>query len=120
MAANIGGVSCTFVRGGFPVLKYRTRRWAVPGIDGHGLMVMGRGNSSCELIAVFYSNNTGVNTWAAALEALQGTIVSAENDQGDTTSDLFVEQVKNAEKKAAKNGAITTRAEIRILGTIIA
>ena len=120
--ATIGGQTCTYLRGTLSPLRQRSKTWSLPGIDGYGIVLLGLGNSQCELLAERLDSLANVGTWAYAVQALQGQIVSVENDLGESSSNLFIQAVSNVQVTAAViPGTITTaRGVLRIAGVIVA
>jgi hypothetical protein len=117
--AQIGGVLCTFVRGHCPQPKMRLMLWTVPGVDGIGAQAVGYNDSPFEVVAVLYSNALGIEAWKAALEGLQGTIVSITNDLGTTFSRCLITKVSLMRSIAAlAHGGITQRGEIVVEGVV--
>ena len=123
MPGTVGGVSCTFVRTSSATGK-RTRLgiWIVPGLTGVGAHRLGVNDGSFEFRLVAYTTNVGVNTWAAAIEALQGQVIAVTDDHGDLYTGLLVERVSNPKKTpawgAAGLGTSGRRGEISIKGVI--
>ena len=119
--ASVGGVSCTFVhdaKGGIPPLRQRSETWHATGIDGYGIQLLGKGESEFTVRAVLYSNNAGIDTWAALLHAMQGLLVVIIDDHGTTYTYCYLKTVGNVAKTPAKipGGEVTTRGEIKISG----
>ena len=116
MAQNIGGVSCTFVKGNLPTLSVRAARWTVPGMHGSGIALLGLGDGEFSLTAVYYWTNASVDAWDLALHALQGSVVSVENDRGQTASNVYIERVHTMETSPRKvpGTAVQVRGEIRV------
>ncbi len=114
--ASIGGTSCTFVRGCAPPMKIEADVWRVAGLNGFGIQQLGYGDAAGKLTAVFYSSDAGVDTWAAALHALQGTIVTVVNDHGDSRGDVFLARLSELVKTSAyqPGTGVTTRGQIEI------
>lgn len=114
--ASIGGTSCTFVRGVLPPLRVESHVWRAPGYNGYGIKLLGYGDAAGQVLAVFFSNDAGIDTWAAALHALQGTMVTVINDHGDSAGNVFLARVSVPVKSAARipGSAVTTRGEIQI------
>ncbi len=122
MAANIGGTNCTFVKGTIPTaVREVTRRFRRAGIDGHGAVQTGKGDSSYVLRAILYGTKAAINTWATAIEAMQGTVIAVENDFGDTHGSSLADRVTPPRKSAAKkpNSSQTTRGEMQIMLTAL-
>jgi hypothetical protein len=119
MAATIGGITCTFVRGHAPRTKMRLELWHIPGLSGFGAAAMGNGDSQFQFTGVLYSNEAGVLAWKLAIEALQGTIISVLNDLGITYTYCLVVKVGELRTTPAlASGGITQRGEITIEGVV--
>jgi len=120
--ATIGGQTCTFLRGTLSPLKERSKLWSVPGIDGYGIVLLGRGHSQCELVAERLDSLANVGTWAAAVQALQGQIVEVLTDLGESSAHFFVHAVSNVlVTPAVIPGTLTTaRGVLRIAGVVTA
>jgi len=116
MAQNIGGVSCTFVKGNLPTLSVRSARWTVPGMHGSGIALLGLGDGEFALTAVFYSSHAGVDVWDLTLHNLQGSVVSVENDRGQTATGVYIERVHTLETtpRTIPGSGIQARGEIRV------
>jgi len=108
MATNFGGVACTFLRGTFPAKGERAHVWTLPGFNGYGILLLGSADSDGELEAVLYSTDAGCDAWYASLKALQGSITTATNDQGDVGAGLYVVQVTPLVKEAGLIPGTTT------------
>lgn len=110
--AAVGSVTCTFVRGVSPSLRSRVDTWQLPGIDGYGVQLLGRGDTEWMFEAVLYDDEGDVSTWYTQLEALQGTIVTVVDDWGDSYTNILLVRVSQLDKTiAVPNGA---RGEVRI------
>jgi len=123
MSGTVGGIACTFVRPSSPTgKKTRVGTWIVAGLTGVGAHRLGVNDSAFEFVCVLYSTNVGVNTWAAALEALQGQLIAILDDHGDPYSGMLVEHVSNLQKTPAWGavglGSAGRRGEITIRGVI--
>jgi hypothetical protein len=114
--ASIGGITCTFLKGVVPALKEEAAITRRPGMNGFEIHLTGQGDSQGRLRAVLYSNTAGCRTWEAAVQALQGTVVTVVNDHGDTTTGVYVVHAAPPERRAAyRPGAtITQRSEIAL------
>ena len=119
--AHIGGTTCTFVRGIWPLLKMRSRKWQVAGLGGYGILLLGSGHGACQLQAELMSSLIGVNTWANLIEAMQGQIITAENDFGHTTATLFADVISPPQifPFYVPGTGVTSRGVILIRGTIV-
>lgn len=119
--AQIGGITCTFVRGNCPTPKMRIDLWRVPGLDGYGAQALGLNDSPFEVTAVLYSNAAGIDLWKESIEALQGSIVGLTNDLGVTFLNCLITKVGNMRSSAAlAAGGITQRGEIAVEGVVLA
>jgi hypothetical protein len=118
---QIGSTLCTFLRGTPPAQKQRVELWEVPGVDGYGAQLTGRGDAPFRLQAVLLSNASGCRTWGAALMALQGQVVSLTNDLGFTASGCLITRVSPLQVTTAwqPGTAITHRGEIEIEGVVV-
>jgi len=108
MSASIGGQSVDIIRKLAVDLKLRTEKFEVSGLDGYGAQTLGLGDSEFQLIVVKYcssysdlaSNNTAANTLIAALNAMEGTIISLVDNWGDTYNHVLVGAVESNEAKS--------------------
>lgn len=117
MAVNIGSVSCDMLKGVPRGLKTRLDVWQVPGLNSYGAQNLGTGDATFTFIAIKYDTDANIDTWKASIEALQGTLVSAENDHSDTFTLLLVTAVGALAKKGViYGGAARVRGMIRISG----
>ena len=119
--ARIGTVLCTFVRGHCPAPKMRLELWRIPGLDGYGAQALGLNDSPFQITAVLFSDASGLGQWKAALEALQGSIVTITNDLGASFQRCLITKLSNMTSTAAlAAGGITQRGEIQIEGVVLA
>ena len=114
--ASIGLVSCTFVKGTIPLLKMRVETWQVPGVDGYGAQLVGYGNAEFSVRAIGYGMFSVINSWAASLESLQGTVVTIVDDWGATSPYCLITRVHTPEFRAAWGTHGDCRGEVRIEG----
>jgi hypothetical protein len=119
--AQIGTIACTYVhtpQGSIPAaLRMESAVWRVAGLAGYGIALVGLGGGDFTVTAVLLSSNAAVSAWAAAIQALQGTIVSITDDHANSFSGCYLEIVSNVLKSAAYiPGGITTRGQIEIRG----
>jgi len=126
MAIGIGSVSCTYLRGNIRDLKEEVDVWRTPGIDSYGAQLVGYGDSGFAFDAVLYDTLTNIETWTSDLEALQGTVVTAEDDFGFTYSTLLVTTVGMPVTIGAflpsalpPSASARYRREIRIEGVVV-
>lgn len=93
MATEIGSVSCDFLKGYSDSLKQAIQTWNVPGLDGVGAQKIGRHAGRFQFRAIKFDTLANVESWAFNLEALQGQVVTAEDDRGIEYSGLLVQEV---------------------------
>ena len=119
--ASIGAQSCTFVHDrGRKGPRQRTIIWQNPGMDGYGAQTLGEGDAEFQVEAVLYDTTANIDTWAAAIEAMQGTVISIVDDRGTThTSNLIVNVAAPMRTPALASG-VEERASIMISGVKIA
>lgn len=120
--AGIGGITCTFVRGQGTSPKNRTEVWTRPGIDGHGAMVLGLGDSPYLFTAVAFGTAAAVATWQSSIEALQGTVVTIVDDWNTTWTNMLITTAANAGRTPRINhdGNGVCRGEVRVEGVKLA
>jgi len=116
MAGTLGGVSATFVRGRPRELKTALDIWVVAGRDGYGVMDIGLRNSEFRFEVVNYDTSADLETWAASMAALQGTIITVVNDFGDSYDKMLVVRVGQAEKSIATHAPGGYRAVMTVVG----
>lgn len=99
-------------------LKERIEAWATPGMDGVGAQKIGGHDGAFRFLAVLYGTSAEVNTWFAAIEALQGEIGSIVDDWNDTHASCLILHVGERRKKAAVLPGTTLAAigELEITG----
>ena len=114
MATGIGGVSCDYVQGSVAEPTQRTEVWQIQGLDGYGAQIMGLGDSSFRFDVFKIDTNANVQTWYDNLKVLKGTVVSAEDDWGDTYAGLLVTDVSPPDKRTAVNTAVGSEALARV------
>jgi len=114
MPGTIGGIACSRVSGTLPAWREESQVWRIPGLDGFGIALLGRGDGETELRAVLYSSSAGVDAWAASLHALQGQIVAITTERGQSYASCFLVRVGNLVTQAARmpGTVIDTRGEI--------
>lgn len=119
--ASIGGVSCTMVKGQSRGPNKRTVTWRVPGLNGFGSQDLGASDSDFSFIGIKYDTGANVETWKAAIEALQGTVISVIDDYAVTHTYLLLMQVGSLRKQTIiYEGNDWVRGEIQISGVKIA
>lgn len=115
--ASVDALSCDLVKGMSGDKKLRTRTWSVPGLNGYGAKVLGRGDSESEFVLVKRGTFAAVMIWVALVEAMQGTLVTVVNDWGQTTT-LFLVKKVSVPKLTAELGYGGARGELRIQGVV--
>lgn len=116
--ASVGGVACDMVKGAGASLAQRTETWATPGMDGVGVQKIGKHDGAFRFLAVLYGTSSAVDTWFAALEALQATIASIIDDWGVTHANCLIVNVGERRKTASilPGSTMEARGEIEIAG----
>lgn len=118
MAAKIGAVACTFVKGRPQGPTARVTFWAVPGFDGIGAQLLGKNRSEFNLTVVLLGFQAAVEAWIGAIEATLGTIVTVETDWGDTFDNCLIVRARARAKTPALGAGTDTRGEIELFGAI--
>jgi len=96
MSANIDSIDCDFV---IDVRHQndmeRGETWVRDGIDGTGAKKSGKGPGAFSFRLIkFEVTLADLHTWQASIEALKYTkLVDAEDSDGDTYTDLLIEDV---------------------------
>ena len=112
MAANIGGVSCSYVTGRVPSWGIRLKTWTRPGMSGVGALDLGDSGERGQIVGVKFDTLTNVNTWAYNIELLQGTLIALENDLGTTWTGVLVHSVRVDEiRSVRRNGVLAARGQ---------
>lgn len=112
--ATIGAVTCDIVDALVETLRPRTELWDLPGFDGFGAQLLGRGGAAVRIRAVEYDSANNVEGWLNNVEQLQGTIVSITDGFGVTYTDCLLTFVRRRNKMAVlPQGA---RGEIEAIG----
>ena len=88
--ASIGSVACSILRGNPRPQQERVETFEIPGIDGVGVHLYGRGGGEWEAEAVVYDSAANVDVWYSAIAALQGSIVAVVNDWPETSTCLIL------------------------------
>lgn len=119
MATNVGNVSCDIVDASVNSLKSVIETWRVPGLDGYGAQDLGKGNAPWQARAVEYDTSANIETWFAAIEALEGSVISLETGPGTAViySSLLVLDVRRVRRKTVLyEGNDRVRGEIALTG----
>ncbi len=83
MAPNLGGVACSRVSAEPQIMRETAIEYSVSGIDGHGFQLVGGRGQTFQVRCILYGNRAAVTTWRNALQNLQSTVISFENDFGE-------------------------------------
>ncbi len=117
------------INGVRPGMTQRMETWAVPGFSGRGAQTLGLGGGRFAIECVKYEEETEIETWIAAMEATQGTVVSITQAQFDgtgvnTDDNMLIETVELLAKNKARTvagpaspAAFDTVAVMRVSGT---
>jgi hypothetical protein len=118
--AGIGGVACRFVEGEAPLKKLQLSIWQRPGIFGYGVQILGSGDSQFQFVGrqVSASRST-VMAWGAAIQNLQGSIVTIVNDSGAVYSNCLVAHVSPPHITAIRSAEGSWFGEIAVTGIVV-
>lgn len=114
--AQVGSVTCDFVKGSLGGLREQVETWRIPGRDGFGAIKMGQGGSAFVFTCVEYDTEGNINTWRTNMEALQATVVSIVDDRGRTHSNCLVTSVGVPRITRADGPSYNYRGEIVVKG----
>lgn len=107
MAANIDSIECDFVINVAHANKMqRGMTWVRNGINGVGAKknALGPGRFTFGLLK-FETMLADIHTWHVSIEALRYTkLVDAEDSDGDTYTDLLIQEVSPLEKRGMIEG----------------
>ena len=103
MGANVGGVSCDFVRHrpGVRGQQKRVQIWEVPGYDGFGALIMGKSGALFAFTVIKFGTGAQVQTWIDAVEAKKGSLVTIEDDWGTEHTGCLIRRMGTPAKEAA-------------------
>lgn len=124
MTTGIGATNCDFVQGGYASsLKQRVMSWTTPGINGVWGLKLGFSQSRFGFRALLFDTEANVQTWVAALEAAQGTIVTITDDWGRAFANCLILDVALVQRTPAigtsSRGNYTCRAELAVTGVVV-
>ena len=107
MAASVGGVSCTFVRGTIPPVRETVSIFKVPGQDGYGRQNLGKSTGEFTVVAELLGTQAAIDTWIAAICALKGNAaqITITNDLGQTSANCAIAEVGQPRVVPARNDA---------------
>lgn len=106
MTAQIGDISCTFVKGSSTDDQSRVRIWRAPGMSGFGAHKVGAGENRFEFEAVFYSEEHYVEAWFTSIEALRGTVVTIVDDYNKSHTNCLILDTGRRLKTPRSGGSI--------------
>lgn len=117
--ASVHGVTCTLVKRGAGVnLAQRVETWSTPGMDGVGAQKIGKHDGAFRFLIKLYDTSANVDTWFAAIEALQGSIGTIVDDWGTSHTNCLITHVGERIKDAGQLPGSTLAAigELDIVG----
>jgi hypothetical protein len=98
---TINGITCSKLSGHPRPQQERIEQFEIPGIDGVGLHLFGKGDGMWQAELVYYDTGANVDLWYQLVVASVGQIVSVTNDWNTTASDVLVLQVGPMQKTVA-------------------
>lgn len=116
--ASFGGTTCTFVKGKAAAKKQRVETWQQAGYDGYGAQKLGLGNSESRFVLVHFDTVANARTWIGLIEAMQGTLVTVVDDDGESVPLFLVQRVSPPRITAADQGSGEVRAELQVFGVV--
>lgn len=119
MPPFVGSVNCDYVKGEAPAAKTRVRTWYRDGINYVAAQDLGKGDAEFRFRCIYIDLRANVDTWIAAMQALQGTVQTINTDWNVAIANCLITRVGNASVIAVMdpNGAqLKARAEIEISG----
>jgi hypothetical protein len=116
MATGIGGVACDLLKGHPKPMTEQVQEWSVVGLDGHGFQKIGKRGVDETIQAIRFAAGATIETWYAALYALEATTVTYENDDAIVSGNVYVVNVGPLTKqRIIQNGSLTYRGECSIV-----
>lgn len=106
MAAQVGEIPCTYVKGASSSGQSRVKVWRTPGMQGYGAQLVGSGENSFRFEVVLYAAEHYVETWFAAVEALRGTIVTIVDDYNQGHANCLIMDTGTRAKIPRVGGSI--------------
>jgi len=98
---TINGITCSKISGHPRPQMERIERFEIPGIDGVGLHLYGKGDGQWMAELVYYESGGNVDAWYLQIAALVGSIVTIVNDWNTTSTDVLVGDVSPLQKIVA-------------------
>jgi hypothetical protein len=121
--ANIGGVTCDFVKGVSSGLKQRVLSWFSPGLNGQAALLLGYSDGTFSFRGVLYGTHSAVATWKVSIEALQGEVVTIVDDWGSSHSNCLITAVSPLVRTPARSNGVASsacRGELTVEGILVA
>ena len=99
-------------------LKNRVDTWEVPGVDGYGAQLLGKGDAEFELTTISYHGEEGDANLDAfntikLCAAMQGTIQTITDDWGDEYENILITHYEATKQPCIKDGVKQVRIEGR-------
>lgn len=121
MATNVGSVAVEILRGNRAPESQRVDIWFVPGQTGIGAQLMGQNQSNWAYEATLYGVPADTEARLVSLAALQGFIVSIEDDHGEVRANNLVVSVGTPRRVfVIRDGVNELRAVVIIRGVVTA
>lgn len=125
MPIQVGTTACDFLKGAAQGLRQQVMTWSTPGVDGQFALRLGFNEGEFSFTAILFDTEANAITWKTALEALQGTVVSITDDQGQVWPNCLISEVLAAPRwrsaargTSARVGPYDTRGEILVKGVV--
>lgn len=114
--ANFGGVLTSKIIGTQKPQAERSELWAIAGIDGYGIQLLGKADGRYRVTLIQFANGAALDFWYEAVLSLQGTLATFTNDFGITSAPAFVENVGQLRKTLAidQNNGTTVRGQVEV------
>ena len=122
MATSVGSVAIDILSGNVNPQRPRMETWHIPGVTGQGAQNMGSNQASFAYRATLYGTAAAVETRLVALAAVQGTVVTIEDDFGKQRANCLVTQVGTPQRKDIIRLGLTgqMRAVVSVAGIVVA
>ncbi|MCL2647730.1 MAG: hypothetical protein FWD61_12090 [Phycisphaerales bacterium] len=114
--SSIGTISFDIMRGLPALLKSRVDTWEVPGVDGYGAQLLGKGDAEFDLVTISYlgvgnSPNNEAQFHILNCAAMQGTIQTIVDDWGDSYANILIHHYEAIKQPCIKDGVQQVRVE---------
>ena len=115
MAAHtFGGEVCRDIKGRIPRSRKQTKFWGVEGFNYYAMKTGGKRSGTFTLDLTNIDTKANINTWLAAIEDMQGTVVSVIDAFEDTYTNVGVINVTQTYKrKCIEDGTSKVIAKLR-------